>query len=151
MDVTGSICNVAHGCARAQEGVWGGAGLQGVHAGRFRSSFVPSGVAGGDIGAKATIVAPRVAPSKPVPPPPPPMIAPPASAYVSPAPQRPAPAADAVSSAAAQAVSPLAPPHSPSSVLLPIILLSFLTAHVRCKSRRCPWAVTVQWGVCQDC
>ncbi len=94
---------------RAQAGVWGGAGLQSVHAGRFRSSFVPSGVAGGDIGAKATIVAPRVAPSKPVPPPPPPMATPPASAYVSPAPQRAAPAG-AASSAAAQAVSPLSAP-----------------------------------------
>ena len=48
--------------------MWGGGVLQAAHAGRFRSSFVPSGTTGGDIGAKATIVAARVAPAQAVPP-----------------------------------------------------------------------------------
>ena len=56
-----------------QAGVWGGGGLKSMYAGRFTSSFVPSGSTGGDQSNRATIVAPRAAPNRPVPPPPAPI------------------------------------------------------------------------------
>jgi len=56
-----------------------------MYAGRFKTSFVASGTAGGDIGQRATIVAAKQAPARAVPPPPPPVAALPA-AFARPAP-----------------------------------------------------------------
>ena len=79
-----------------QQGVFGGGGLRTMYAGRFKTSFVASGTAGGDIGQRATIVAAKQAPARAVPPPPPPVAALPA-AFMRPAPSN-------VNSASAQAV-----------------------------------------------
>ena len=57
--------------APEQQGVFGGGGLRTMYAGRFKTSFVASGTAGGDIGQRATIVAAKQAPARAVPPPPP--------------------------------------------------------------------------------
>lgn len=82
-------------------GVWGGGGFVGMHAGRFKSAFIASGVAGGDVSEKPTIVAARVAPAQPALPPPPPLVVAAAGGYSgAPAAARPSPA----SSASAQAV-----------------------------------------------
>ncbi|KAK9915167.1 hypothetical protein WJX75_005510 [Coccomyxa subellipsoidea] len=55
-------------------GVWGGGGFKSMHTQQFKSSFVTSGITGGDIGQKPTIVAPRIASTQPVALPPPPVV-----------------------------------------------------------------------------
>lgn len=47
--------------------------LRMYHAGMFRTQFVRSGTAGGDLDSAPTVVAPKVASSRPVPPPPTPV------------------------------------------------------------------------------
>lgn len=47
--------------------------LRSYHAGMFRTQFVRSGTAGGDLDNTPTVVAPKVASSRPVPPPPTPV------------------------------------------------------------------------------
>ncbi|BDA43593.1 probable ATP-dependent RNA helicase DDX42 [Coccomyxa sp. Obi] len=69
----GSAEQASQTVPQRQGGVWGGGGFKSMHTQQFRNSFVTSGITGGDIGQKPTIVAPRVAPTQPVALPPPPV------------------------------------------------------------------------------
>ncbi|KAK9845852.1 hypothetical protein WJX81_004205 [Elliptochloris bilobata] len=92
------------GRGAGDQGVFGGAGLRGMYAGRFKTSFVASGTAGGDIGQRATIVAARQAPARAAPPPPAPVAALPA-AFARPAPSNVNSASAQAAIAAAQAIA----------------------------------------------
>ncbi len=83
-----------------QGGVWGGGGFKSMHTQQFKSSFVTSGITGGDIGQKPTIVAARVASTQPVVLPPPPPVVPAVPAH------------SAASNASVQAVGSAMPPLS---------------------------------------
>lgn len=114
-----------------------------MHVNRFKNSFVASGVAGGDIGQKPTIVAPRIPTSQPVLPPPPPVAAPVAAAtYSAPATaaalsiqQAAAQAAAALSAQQAASQAAMASQSSQTSIqavscfLLPMLLPAMSTCH----------------------
>ncbi|KAK9804524.1 hypothetical protein WJX73_004516 [Symbiochloris irregularis] len=94
----------------SQGGVWG-SGTKSAFASRYKTAFVASGTSGGDIGQKATIVAPRQQSNRAVPPPPMPLAARPSfapPAYVgtsAPSPGAGAAAAGSQALAAAQAIA----------------------------------------------